>query len=212
MFGRRTAESPGTDDASSSVVRDEPGGKGRPTPSRREAEAARKAQLKPPTDRKEAARRQREERAKARHALLEGDERAMPAKDRGPLRRFARDYVDARLNTGELFLPGAFAILILGLVKNPQVQRLSLVLWFALIVTIAVDTIILSTGLKRRARTLFPDESTKGLTFYAVMRGLQIRRLRVPKPRVRRGGRPIAEGGKGSGGKDSSSKGSTPKR
>ena len=39
-------------------------------------------------------------------------------------------------------------------------------------------------------RAELPDESLKGVTFYAVMRMLQIRPTRIPKPRVRIGGRP----------------------
>ena len=42
-----------------------------------------------------------------------GDERNMPAKDRGPVRRFIRDADDARWNLGEFFLPVAAIFLVI---------------------------------------------------------------------------------------------------
>src|SRR3954449_12985484 len=73
--------------------------KGRPTPSRREAEAANKAKAKVPRTRKEIAAARRLARAdsstKVRQAMRSGDDQYLPARDRGPVRRFIRDYVDA---------------------------------------------------------------------------------------------------------------------
>ena len=83
------------------------GGKGRPTPRRSEAQA-RNARPLVPADRKAAQKlsreAQREERAKMQSALLTGDERYLPLRDRGPQKRFVRDVVDARRNVGEYFL------------------------------------------------------------------------------------------------------------
>ena len=77
-----------------------------------------------PTDRKEAAKRQRDARradmARQREALASGDERYLPARDKGPVRRFARDYVDSRFCVAEFFLPLAVVILVLSMVQVRQ--------------------------------------------------------------------------------------------
>lgn len=170
--------------------------KGRPTPSRREAEQARKQQLKIPKDPKAAAKaskdRDREQRAKARAGMASGDERYLPARDRGPARAWTRDFVDSRFTAAEFFIFVAVAVLVLGFVRNTVVQQWVSIGFFAFTVLIVVDTAILIFQLQRNARRLFPDPSErKGLTLYAILRALQLRRLRLPRPRVRRGGRPV---------------------
>jgi alkylation response protein AidB-like acyl-CoA dehydrogenase len=76
-------------------------GKGHATPSRAEQEAARKRPLVPDT--KEAKARAKADlaaqRDKARVGMAAGDERYLTARDKGPQRRFARDYVDSRIQT-----------------------------------------------------------------------------------------------------------------
>ena len=65
--------------------------------------------------------------------------------------------------------------------------------FFAFTALIAVDTFVLLFTLNRRAKERFPDKADrKGITLYAVLRTLQLRRLRLPPPRVKRGGAPIA--------------------
>ena len=85
------------------------GGKGRPTPSRKEAEAAARARAKVPRTRKEQAAAQRAARGdasrKMREAIKTGDERYLPSRDRGPVRRFIRDFVDSRFSFIELMVP-----------------------------------------------------------------------------------------------------------
>lgn len=174
-----------------------PGGKGRPTPSRKEAEAARKAAFKKPRNRKEAAAIRREkmrtERAKMQTAMQTGDDRYLPAADKGPVRRFARDYVDARFSVMEFALPVLLVVSLLGVVFSPQFPWLAgLVNLFFLfmILLIAADWFLLTQGLKRQVAVKFPKESTKGLGFYAVRRTMQMRRWRLPKPMVKRGEKP----------------------
>ena len=53
---------------------------------------------------------------------------------------------------------------------------------------IALDTLWLLYRLKRALREKFPDENLKGTTFYTCLRVLQLRWLRMPKPRVKLGG------------------------
>jgi len=164
-----------------------PGGKGRPTPTRAEAQAAAKARAKVPTGRKELARQQREQRtqtnARAREGMRTGDDRFLPARDRGPVRRFVRDFVDSRLCMAELLLP----LLLLVLVTQPFAGSLSNGLWSATILLVLLDTILLVVRLRSQLRTRFPDTSTKGAVGYAVFRSLQLRFARLPKRQVRLG-------------------------
>ncbi|CAM5530410.1 hypothetical protein SHIRM173S_13245 [Streptomyces hirsutus] len=144
--------------------------------------------------RKEAAKRQRDERRAAmerqRQALASGDERYLPARDKGPVRRFARDYVDSRFNIAEYFLPMAVIILVLSMIRVPQLQNAALLLWLVVIVLIVLDSAVTGFRLKKRLAERFPDEKRRGAVAYALMRSLQMRRLRLPKPQVKRGERP----------------------
>ncbi|MBB0244325.1 DUF3043 domain-containing protein [Streptomyces alkaliphilus] len=175
-----------------SRARDPQAPKGRPTPKRSEAEALRKATARPPTDRKEAARRAREARRKAmekqREALVTGREEFLPYRDRGPVRRFARDFVDTRWHVAEYFLIYAIIILVLSMV--PGQQAFALLLWMGIILAMIVDWVALRFRLKRALKERFPNESHKGAYPYALMRTLQVRRLRLPKPQVKRGEAP----------------------
>ncbi|MFJ6213846.1 DUF3043 domain-containing protein [Streptomyces sp. NPDC092296] len=195
MFRRRSQDAPATPTAlvepDQNRSRDPQAPKGRPTPKRSEAQAGRRTRVNVPKDRKEAARegraRLRTEREKQRLALLNGDERALPARDKGPVRRFARDYVDSRFTVAEWFLPFAVVILILSVLHNSALQFVSLMLWVLIIVGILLDSLRHAFGLRKQLRERFPNESHKGATAYALMRTLQMRRLRLPKPQVQRG-------------------------
>jgi hypothetical protein len=194
VFGRKKAPEPAP------VVLDRPGAKNRPTPTRRQAESQNRKPLVP-TDRKAAAQaeraRMREERIKARTALTTGDERHLPARDAGPVRRFVRDVVDGRWNVGEFYL--VLALVSVGLTLLPsllgqtleQSARLqviaTLVLWGTVLVC-ATDAFVLSRILRRRLVERFGDEVViKGNVSYGVLRSFQLRRLRLPKPQVTRG-------------------------
>ncbi|MFE1444301.1 DUF3043 domain-containing protein [Streptomyces sp. NPDC058739] len=178
----------------SKQTRDPQAPKGRPTPKRSEAQSQRRSVANTPTTRKEAAKRQREERRAAldrqRQALAGGDERYLPARDKGPVRRFARDFVDSRFNIAEFFLPMAVIILVLSVVRVQNVQTLALLLWLVVIVMIVLDSVLTGFRLKKQLRERFPDENKRGAVAYALMRSLQMRRLRLPKPQVKRGERP----------------------
>jgi Flp pilus assembly protein TadB len=177
-----------------SQARDPQAKKGRPTPKRSEAEANRRTRVVVPKDRKEAARQSRErmrsEREKQRTALLEGDERYLPARDKGPVRKFARDYVDARWSLAEFFLPAAVVILILSVVRVPALQLLSTLLFLLFFVLVILDFVRLGLGLRKQFAERFPGQNTKGAVAYGLMRILQMRRLRLPKPQVKRGAKP----------------------
>ncbi|MEU4347330.1 DUF3043 domain-containing protein [Streptomyces sp. NPDC023838] len=174
--------------------RDPEAPKGRPTPKRSEAQTQRRRASTVPSDRKEAAKRSREVRrielAKQREALANGDQRYLPARDRGPVRKFVRDYVDSRFCVAEFFLPLAVIILVLSMVRIGSLQNIALLLWLVVIVLIVLDSIGLAFRLKKQLKERFADEPTKGAVAYGLMRTLQMRRLRLPKPQVKRGERP----------------------
>lgn len=200
MFGRKKDDSTPAQATPGHAVtpeeHDPTAPKGRATPSRREAQEARKQQRRIPKDPKAAKKasrdRDREERYKARQAMAAGDERYLPARDRGPARAFTRDFIDARFTAAEFFIFIAVAVLVLGFVRNTLVQQWVSIAFFAFTVLIVLDTAVLVITLQRRAKAAFPDPADrKGLTLYAILRALQLRRLRLPKPRVRRGGAPV---------------------
>lgn len=191
MFGRRAAQ----EDPQSESPNEVTSGKGRPTPSRREAEAARKQQIRIPKDPKEAKKASRErsrlDRERQRQGMLAGDEKYMPLRDRGPAKAFTRDFVDSRFTVAEYFIFIAIAVLALGFIRNPAVQSWVSLAFFGLTALIAVDTAVLLVQLNLRARAAFPDaKDRRGITLYAALRTLQVRRLRLPPPRVKRGGAP----------------------
>ncbi|MEU4132907.1 DUF3043 domain-containing protein [Streptomyces wuyuanensis] len=174
--------------------RDPEAPKGRPTPKRSEAQTQRRRAQSAPLDRKAAMRRQREARradlARQREALAGGDERYLPPRDKGPVRRFVRDFVDSRFCIAEFFLPLAVVILVLSMIRVPQLQNIALLLWLGVIVMIVIDSIGIWIRLKKQLNERFPNEPKRGAVAYGLMRTLQMRRLRLPKPQVKRGERP----------------------
>ena len=126
----------------------------------------------------------------AGRSLASGDERYLPARDKGPVRRFVRDFVDSRFCIAEYFLPLAVIILILSVIQVQNIQNISLLLWLGVIVLIVVDSIGLGFRLKKQLAQRFPDTPKRGAVAYGLMRTLQMRRLRLPKPQVKRGERP----------------------
>ena len=162
--------------------------KGRPTPKRKEAESKRKVSSLAPIvtkDQKRASKAQvREERVAQRAAYLRGDESALPLRDRGPARRFVRNYVDSRRSTGEYFLPTIFVVLIFTLIQNPIIQIGAIVLMYAMLLVAVIDGILLSRKIRKAVEEQFPGTETKGLGMYAWLRSTQMRRLRAPHPQV----------------------------
>ena len=180
MFRRTKTPEP----AQPTVVKE--GGKGRPTPSRKEAEAARKARAKAGMDKKAAKQLLRERRAaenaKMRQGLKTGDERYLPPRDQGPGRKFARDFIDARVSMAEFLLP----LLVIIMLTQGMAPGFSNGLWSATILLVLVDTTMLVFRLKREVKRRFPDAEQK-VTGYAILRAMQLRWLRLPKPRVKIG-------------------------
>ena len=162
--------------------------KGRPTPKRKEAESKRKVSSLAPIvtkDQKRASKAlAREDRVAQRAAYMRGDESALPARDRGPARRFVRNYVDSRRSTGEYFLPTIFVVLVFTLIQNPIIQIGAIVLMYSMLLFAVIDGIFLSRKIRKAVQEQFPGTETKGLGMYAWLRSTQMRRLRAPHPQV----------------------------
>jgi len=168
---------------------DEATGKGRPTPTRKEAEAARRERARAGMDKKAAQKILREKRTesnrKMRAGLKAGEERYLPARDQGPVRRFVRDWVDARLSVAEFLLPLLILIMVLQAAGSTRLQSFSSGLWAITILLLVLDTVWVRIRLRQALRATFPDEDLKGTTFYALVRALQLRFMRLPKPGVK---------------------------
>ena len=191
MF-RRTEKSAAS--AEPSAAETTTSGKGRPTPTRKEAEAAARERARAGMDKKAAQKVLRERRAdtnrKMREGMKAGDEKFLPARDQGPVRRFIRDWVDSRISVAEFLLPLLLAILFMSSIGSKTLQSWSSGVWAATIMLLLVDTIWIRFRLRRDLKARFPDENLRGSTFYAFVRMLQLRFMRLPKPQVKIGQRP----------------------
>ncbi len=174
--------------------------KGHATRSRKEAEAARKQALKIPKDKKRAraAMRSREmdSRVQARKALYTLDEKYLPARDRGPVKKFVRQYTDMRLTLAEMFMPITFFSVIITMAFPANEANQSTVvgffnLFFILILLgLVLDLSTFAFFLKRALKKQFQQSELKGAIFYGLSRSLTLRLMRLPKPNVKIGGTP----------------------
>jgi hypothetical protein len=170
-------------------------GKGRPTPTRKEAEAARKTRLGAlPSDPKAARRAERDaNRAgydRSRQALKTGDARNFPARDQGPARAFIRDYVDGRIRLLELLMPLVILCWATLLLHNTSIYIYSSFAMEVVVVVGIVLGVLLSTRIKRAVRAEYGEGDVRGSGFYAFSRAVMPRPLRQPKPRVTMRGEP----------------------
>lgn len=170
-----------------------PGGKGRPTPKRSQAEAANRTPLVGARSAKATSSRAREERranfAKVQESYRTEDQKYLPLRDRGMPRRFVRDLVDGRRHPGQYFLPAALVILLLSAVPYDLARIASAIGMYTILGVILLDSFILFRTTKARVRERFGDKAAaeNGLGMYAVSRALQMRRMRRPVPQVKHG-------------------------
>jgi hypothetical protein len=178
-------------------------GKGRPTPKRRDAEGKRRGPAAPPPrTQREAARLakanrpSREERRRAaderRERMAAGDDRYLMPRDRGPVKAYIRDVVDSRPHLMGLFMPLALVVVLSLLVPVPAAQQYLSLFSLVALSTMIIEGIFLGVSVTRKTREKFPDEQIGALStgWYAFTRASQLRKLRIPKPRVQRGANP----------------------
>lgn len=178
-------------------------GKGRPTPKRRDAEGKRRGPVAPAPmtakeararrkankgskeDRKVAASERRANAQERRARMLAGDDKYLLPRDKGPVRAYVRDIIDARRNLVGLFMPLAL-VLIMAMFVSPQLQAIITLAMLVMMVFMAGEGVYLGRLVNNRVRARFPDTPDGGfkLGWYAFVRASQIRKLRAPKPRV----------------------------
>lgn len=184
----------GAEDASTPGEAEAPQGKGRPTPSRKQAQAANARPIVGSKDKavqKQLRQQQTESRERARIGMMQGEERFLGPRDRGPQRRFVRDYVDARWNLGELLIPMMLVVLLMTFIPGIM-QVISLFVIWAFVGLAVIDAVLLGVILKKKLAAKFGESSVQsGFRWYAAMRAFQFRPLRMPKPQVRRRQYPV---------------------
>lgn len=199
--GSATADgTDGTEAVDGGSTRSQTAAKGRPTPSRREAQGRRSGPVAPaPTTQREAFRRARQaggSRQERRQAADErrarrraGDDRVLPVRDRGPVRAHVRDVVDSRGHLLGLFAPLAVVGFVVALTAQRTVTGVGQLVALGVLAAMALEGILLGRVVAGRVCEKFPDDTTPGLSlgWYAATRAAQIRKLRVPSPRVARG-------------------------
>src|SRR5215469_4321550 len=177
-------------------------GKGRPTPKRSEAERGRyqsitgsttsgrgpgtgsgpKGKMTP-----EDKARVRADRNRRMTAMRQGEEWALGPRDRGPIKKLARDWVDSHRRPSEYYMYVLVILLIALLSRSKVLNTYVSPFVLVLIVVVVLDGYFIRRALLKLAAERYPNESTRGMTSYAVMRALQIRRFRTPAPRLKPG-------------------------
>ncbi len=170
-----------------------PSKKGKATPKRKDAVAATKVNsITAPVSKADRSKNReslKAARAEARAAYMRGDESAMPARDRGPVKRFVRDYVDSRRSLGEYFLPLMIFVLVLTLIPSAEVRFVAIIFMYGAMLYSVVYGFFVSKKIKALVAEKFPGESTKGIGMYGWLRSTQMRKLRAPAPQKKLGDR-----------------------
>ncbi len=163
--------------------------KGHATPKRKDAQAKRVVNsLAPATNRQERRKQkeaQRQSRVASRGAYMRGEESALPVRDRGPARRFVRNYVDARRSIAEYLLPLLFVVLIISRITSLAIFAIALM--YAVFLGALIEGFVLSRKIRKLVTEKFPDSPSRGLGVYGWSRSTQLRRLRAPKPQFKPG-------------------------
>lgn len=166
-------------------------GKGRATPSRKVQE---KANLRPlvgdksPEARKANKLKLREERLKVRTGMANGEEKYLGVRDRGPQRKYVRDFVDSKFTLGEMVMPALIVVILVSAVDSYIVQLATLLTMWALFIGVAINAWLIGRSAAKRLAAKYGESKVEaGVKWYAAMRSIQMRPLRLPKPQVKRG-------------------------
>ena len=176
-----------------------PGGKGRPTP-RRKDQQAKNLHSVVPKDRAAAKREARAAREAAwkrqNEAMVTGEEKYLPSREKGPVKRYIRDYVDARFCLGEYFMPLVFVLLIISFGFSSLLPHYPLISFYTVLamngylLAAIADAVWCWARLRRRLTAKFGQERVKDegtILFYVMSRCFMLRRWRRPATLVKRG-------------------------
>jgi hypothetical protein len=183
------------------VVPDKPKGattpkKGKPTPKRATAQAARRqpivqsATKTPQTKEEKAAVKEKERsvRNESYEGMKRGEEKHLSSRDKGPQRRYVRQFVDARWNIGEfIMLPSIALIAVLYLTlyfQIPALAGLLTIVVYGVVIATVIDLIVMWYRLKSQLTAKF-GSIEPGTMMYAVTRAIQFRRMRIPNPQYK---------------------------
>jgi hypothetical protein len=179
---RRNTEAAAPEQPAATIDHAPTGKKGRPTPTRKEAEAARRQRVTTTLSKKEA-------RAAASRQSRAQRMKAVNAREAAPEKALMRDYIDARFNLGEFLLPSVVVILAVTLLGSywPSVTVIATLAMYLFIFGVFVDGYLMWRRFKKVLAARLPKASPKGLLMYGMTRSTQIRRFRSPAPRIKRG-------------------------
>lgn len=166
-------------------------GKGRATPSRKQQEAANLRPLvgkKTPEARKAEKMRVREDRIKARTGMANGDEKYLGVRDRGPQKKFVRDFVDSKFTLGEMVMPALMLVILISAIDSYVVQLATLLTMWTLFIGVGINGWLLGRAAVKAIEAKYGASKVEsGIKWYAAMRSVQMRPMRLPKPQVKRG-------------------------
>lgn len=154
-----------------------------PTPSRREAEAARRERLNPSLSKKEARARERAAKSKLRDEQFAKTEAA-------PGKVLVRDFVDAHRGVAQWSMPVLMITLAFSLLVsswNTNVAAAVTAFTYSIFLLIALDIFLMWRKYRKLHAERLPGVPTKGLLAYMLNRAINVRRLRMPAPRVKPG-------------------------
>jgi hypothetical protein len=161
-------------------------GKGRATPKRSEAQKRRGGPVPPPpANRREAAKRLREQATADRKAGRTTSPDRLLKRDAGPVREMVRDMVDGRRNVATLMLPLALLYVVVQLLGNSTLFGIAARVFTIGLLVVIGDSLATGWSIRSRIRSVFPGERPRGHVGYGLLRTTVFRRLRMPPPRVK---------------------------
>jgi ABC-type microcin C transport system permease subunit YejE len=85
-------------------------------------------------------------------------------------------------------MPALFVIIIVSATPNKSIELITLAIMWLLFVGLAIDGFLIGRKVEKRVAMKFgADKVERGLRWYAAMRSIQMRPMRLPKPQVKRG-------------------------
>lgn len=154
-----------------------------PTPSRREAEAARRERLNPTLSAKELRVRERSAKSSLRDEQFTRTEGT-------PGKVLVRDFVDSRRSVAGYSMPVLMVTLAGSLLISSYSPDGALVVTYftySLFILIGLDIFLMWRKYRKLHADRLPNVPLKGLLGYLLNRSINLRRLRMPAPRVKPG-------------------------